>query len=130
LRGVRVQDTKRGRKFGRTNVIAALCQKTILAPKCYEHSTNSAFFEDWFEHDLLPLLKKGQTATLDNASFHREKQLRKILEGTGVELLFLPSYSPDFNPIENKWANLKRVLPDILPLHVTLQDAILTYLGG
>jgi len=74
------------------------------------------------------LLKKGQTATLDNASFHREKQLLKILDGTGVDLLFLPTYSPDFNPIEKKWANLKRALPDILPMYDSLQEAILAYL--
>jgi transposase len=130
LRGVRVQDTKRGRKFGRTNVVAALCQKTVLAPKCYEHGTNSEFFEDWFEHELLPLLKRGQTVTLDNASFHRKKQLLKILEKTGVNLLFLPTYSPDFNPCERKWANLKSALPDIVPLFDTLQNAILAYLCG
>lgn len=101
----------------------------MLAPKCYEHSTNGDFFEEWFEKDLLPLLKKGQTVTLDNASFHKEKQLLKILDGTDINLLFLPAYSPDFNPIEKKWANLKRALPDIVPLHDTLQEAIMAYLG-
>jgi transposase len=124
-----VQDIKRGRKFGRTNVVAGLCQNTVLAPKCYEHGTNSDFFEEWFRNELFPFLKKGQTVSLDNASFHRKRQLLKILDGTGIHLLFLPTYSPDFNPIEKKWANLKRALPDILPLHDTLHDAILAYLG-
>lgn len=66
--------------------------------------------------------------TLDNASFHRKKALLKILDGTGIRLLFLPSYSPDFNPIEKKWANLKRALSNMLPSYDSLQEAIIAYL--
>jgi transposase len=88
------------------------------------------FFEEWFEKSSIPVLKKGQTVTIDNASFHREKNLRRLLEDTGINLLVLPTYYPDFNPIEKKWANLKRALPDLLPLHDTLQSAILSYLSS
>lgn len=128
LRGVRVQDTKRGRKFGRTNVIAALCNKKVLAPMCYEHSTNGEFFMEWFEHKLVPNLQKGQTVTLDNASFHPKKKMIEVTNRYGLHLLFLPTYSPDFNPIEKKWANLKFALPDLLPQHDSLQSAIMAYL--
>jgi transposase len=129
-RGVRVQDVKCGRKFGRTNVVAALCGKTVLAPKCYEHSMTGAFFDDWFLNELLPCLRKGQTVSMDNASFHNEKRIRSILDSSGVNLIMLPTYSPDFNPIEHKWAHMKRALPDILPIHDSLQNAILSYLSG
>jgi putative transposase len=50
------------------------------------------------------------------------------VEGTGVSLLFLSPYSPDFNPIEKKWANLKRALPDAVPKFDTLQGAVYNYL--
>jgi hypothetical protein len=53
-RGVRVEDSKRGRKFRRLNVVAAVCGDKTLAPKCYAHSSTSEFFEDWFENELLP----------------------------------------------------------------------------
>jgi putative transposase len=109
--------------------LAALCNRKVLAPLCYEHSTTGDFFEEWFEQQLVPLLRKGQTVTMDNASFHKEKKLRKILEGTGINLIMLPTYSPDFNPIEKKWANLKRALPDLIPKFDTLQEAILTFLS-
>lgn len=128
MRGVRVQDTRRGRKFGRTNVIAALCDKKVIAPMCYEHSTNGVFFMEWFEKELIPNLHKGQTITLDNASFHSKKELKKITDKYELHLLFLPTYSPDFNPIEKKWENLKQALPDLLPHHDTLQNSITPYL--
>jgi transposase len=125
LRGVRVEDEKRGRKFGGTNVVTAPCGKNVLAPYCYEHSTTKEFFAEWFKNSLLPLLKLGQTVTLDNASFHSAKLLGKLLEGTGINLLFLPTYSPDFNPIEHLWANSKRALPVIISRFDSLQNAIL-----
>ena len=127
VRGVKVEDTRRGRKFERTNVIAAKCKGGILAPKTYKHTTNKAFFLDWFENDLLSLVPCGHTVILDNASFHPKKELKIIAERYGVELLFLPAYSPDFNPIEKFWANLKQWLRDNLLLFSSLGDAILYY---
>jgi len=127
LRGEKVEDVKRGRKFDRTNVIAAKCNGEIWAPKTYKHTTNSAFFEDWFEFDLLSVVPCGHTIIMDNASFHRKKYLRKIAERYGVRILFLPPYSPDFNPIEQFWANLKKWLRDNILLFKNLALAILYY---
>jgi len=124
LRGVRVEDVRRGRRFGRTNVIAAKCCDAILAPKIYCHTTNKRFFMDWFEFDLLSVVPPGHTIIMDNASFHPKKELRKMADRYGVKLLFLPSYSPDFNPIEKFWANLKRWLRDFLLFYDSLYDAL------
>jgi transposase len=79
--------------------LAYCCGKTI-APRTYGHTTDAAFFEDWFEFDLLSVVPCGHTVIMDNASFHRKKALREIAERYSVKLLFLPPYSPDFNPIE------------------------------
>jgi len=128
LRGVKIEDVRRGRKYARTNIIAAKCDGEVLASKTYKHTTNSNFFEDWFEFDLLSVVPCGHTIIMDNASFHRKKQLRKIADRYGVYLLFLPPYSPDFNPIEKLWANLKRWLRDNVARFKTLLFAIRTYL--
>ncbi|MCL2288055.1 MAG: transposase [Candidatus Bathyarchaeota archaeon] len=120
----RVEDVKRGRKFHRLNVIGGLFCGLVVALFCYEHSTCGVFFEDWFENTFLPCVPRGVTIILDNASFHRKKKLSAIVERAGVSLLFLPAYSPDFNRIENRWANMKRALPDLMPKCETLEGAV------
>jgi transposase len=65
---------------------------------------------------------------MDNASFHRKKKLRNLARRHGMKLLFLPPYSPDFNPIERTWANMKRALTDILPDSESLEMGIYDYL--
>jgi transposase len=69
----------------------------------------------------------GVTIILDNAPFYRKKKLAVIVERAGVGLLFLPAYSPDFNRIECRWANLKCALPDLMSKCETLQEAIYTH---
>ena len=120
----RVEDVKRGRKFHRLNVIGGLLCGLVVALFCYEHSTNGMFFEDWFENTFLPCVPVGVSIILDNASFHRKKKLAVIAERADVALLFLPAYSPDFNRIENRWANMKRALPDLIPKCETLEGAV------
>lgn len=88
---------------------------------------NSELFEDWFKKKLVKSLAKGSTIIMDNASFHRKKKLANLARRHGVKLLFLPPYSPDFNPIEKTWANMKRALIDILPDAESLQNAIYGY---
>jgi transposase len=127
LRGVKVEDTKRGRRYARTNVISGYCVRETLVPKTYKNTTNSLFFEDWFEFDLLSVVPCGHWVIMDNASFHRKKKLREIADRYGVNLLFLPAYSPDFNPIEKFWANLKKWLRKNIANFDALQLAILYY---
>jgi len=109
-RGVRVHDTRPGKRHKRTNIIGALWGEKHIAMQCYEHSTTAAFFEDWFEFELIPLLPENSLVIMDNASFHRKKVLFEIANRYGINLLFLPPYSPEFNPIEHSWANFKEWL--------------------
>ena len=127
LRGIKVEDTKRGRKFQRLNVIGGLCDGKYLAIETYKHTTNSVFFEEWFETRLLKEIPKGHTIIMDNASFHRKSKLREIAEKFEVYLLFLPSYSPDYNLIEKSWANMKRWLRDHLTQYASLDLAVNAY---
>jgi transposase len=130
LRGEIVEGVKRGAKFERLNVIGALCFGTHFAIKCYKQTTNGAFFEKWFADKLLKAVPagKGYTAIMDNAGFHRKKVLRKLARGK-MRLLFLPPYSPDYNPIEKSWANMKRFLCDNLQNFNSLDNAIYSYFG-
>ncbi len=132
-RGVRVNGTMSGRRLRRTNIIAALWYglmgKKHVAMQTYSHSTNSAFFEDWFEFELLAAIPELSLIIMDNASFHRKKQLCKIAERHGSIILFLPPYSPDFNPIEKSWANFKRWLQDNLKLFPNVDWAAMFYFG-
>jgi len=127
--GVRVHDVKRGKRFQRTNVIAGLWGKKHVAVQCYEHATTAAFFEDWFAFELLAVIPEGSLVILDNASFHSKKRLFKIAARYGINLLFLPPYSPDFNPIEKSWANLKSWFCDNLKRFPNFDWALQCYFG-
>lgn len=112
--GVRVHDVKSGKRGRRTNIIGGLWGKKHVAVSCYSQSIKGTVFEDWFEFELLAVIPYGSLVIMDNASHHRKKHLHAIAERYGVRLLFLPKYSPDFNPIEKSWANFKRWLCDNL----------------
>ena len=126
-RGSKIADTKRGRRFQRTNVIGGICCGHYFGIECYNHSTNSDFFVHWFKNHLLPEVPVGHTIVMDNATFHPKIKLYNIAKDYGINLLFLPPYSPDFNPIEKSWANLKRWLRDNFTFSPTLELAVLSY---
>jgi transposase len=92
--------------------------------KTYAHSTDSEFFEKWFTACLLKKVPKGHAIIMGNAGFHRKGELESLAETAGVALLFLPAYSPDFNPIEHSWANMKRWLRDNESRFPALDSAI------
>jgi transposase len=75
-----------------------------------EGSTTARVFETYVEKVLLPSLKEGQIVVMDNLSAHRPKRIRELIEQHGCELLYLPSYSPDYNPIEEAFAKIKNLL--------------------
>jgi len=90
--------------------------------------TDSAFFESWFEQCLLNEIPSGCTVIMDNAPFHRKAKLRKIARGK-VRLLFLPPYSPDYNPIEKSWANMKRYLCNNMQNFQSVGSSVYDYFG-
>ena len=128
-RGKRVEDTKRGRKFHRLNVIGGLFNNKMIAPLCYEHTTTGVFFEWWFETQFLPNIPCGAVVFLDNARFHRRVKLCVLAALVGVFLVFLPAYFADYNCIEQRWANMKRALVDLLPVCGSLQEAVYAHFG-
>ena len=89
----------------RTNVIDALYGKMLFALDCLKTKINKEVFYHWCKVTLIPKLKKKCVIVMDNASLH--KRVQRLLNRHGHRLLFLPPYSPDLNPIEKKWAQVK-----------------------
>lgn len=91
---------------------------------CFTGTCNTLLFNAWIENLLLPSLKPGQTIIMDNASFHKSEITKKLIKKAGCELIFLPAYSPDLNPIETYWANLKYKIKSNIQNFTTLSQAI------
>jgi transposase len=75
-----------------------------------EGATDAKAFEAYVEHFLAPTLAKGQVVVLDGLGAHRPQRIRELIEARGADLLFLPSYSPDLNPIEEAFSKIKALV--------------------
>ena len=113
-----------GKHIKRTNIIAGLCNSKLVAPLIFQGSCNTELFTAWIKQQLIPSLKKGQTIIMDNASFHKSPKVREAIENAGCKLIYLPPYSPDLNPIETFWANMKKWIKYHIPHISNTWDAI------
>jgi transposase len=75
-----------------------------------EGATDTLAFEAYVEHFLAPTLEKGQVVVLDGLGAHRPKRIRELIEAKGADLVLLPSYSPDLNPIEEAFSKIKHLV--------------------
>ena len=125
-RGIKVPGKVSGKRFQRLNIVAAKCEDEIVERHEYGCNMNSRLFEFWFAL-LLAVIESDSVIIMDNASFHRKKAIKKMAADAGCRVIFLPPYSPDFNPIEKVWANLKKFLKNQLSLFVSLSDALCHY---
>jgi transposase len=114
-RGERLYAEVAGNRRHRTSIISASQNARLVAPFVFEGSCNTEVVDTYFEKVLLPVLPRGSVIVLDNARFHQSPSIQKRVAAAGCELLFLPTYSPDLNPIEHLWARLKASLRRILP---------------
>jgi len=123
-RGQKVIEKVSGKQYKRTNIVAGICHLEWVAPMEYSGTTDSVLFEFWFENCLLKEIKQGSVIVLDNATFHKKSVIPILAQKYNCLVLFLPPYSPDLNPIEKKWAWLKKKLRKILPDFVSFDDAL------
>jgi transposase len=91
-------------------VLAALTVDGVLASMTIESPTDGEVFLAFLEQVLGPRLQPGHIVILDNLSAHKVEGVRAAVESRGAQLLYLPPYSPDFNPIEQAWSKLKQLL--------------------
>lgn len=81
-----------------------------VAPLVFDGAVDGEVFRAWTEQFLLRELKAGDIVIADNLSSHKAVEARALIEEAGCQLLFLPPYSPDFNPIEEMWSKIKEDL--------------------
>ena len=93
-----------------TTFVGALRLTGMTAPMVLDGPMTGAWFLAYVEQVLVPTLSPGDVVILDNLPAHKGSAAREAIEAGGARLLFLPPYSPDFNPIENAFSKLKALL--------------------
>ena len=109
-----------------TTLLASITLGGMGETLAVEGSTNREVFEAYVEHALAPALQAGQVVIMDNLSAHKPARVRELIEGRGCELIYLPAYSPDFNPIEEAFAKVKGMLRQA---GVRTKDTLVDVLG-
>ena len=116
--GKRLSFPRSGRRSKRLNVLAARNHNhDLVSPKIYDCTINKEIFKEYLKNHLLPNIPKGSIVILDNAKFHHDSKseladdsietIKDIANQFNIKMMYLPSYSPDLNPIEKKWAQVK-----------------------
>jgi transposase len=93
-----------------TTFVAGLRNSGMVAPMVLDGPINGELFQAYVEQILVPELRPGDIVIMDNLGSHKGAGVRTAIEAAGAELLYLPPYSPDFNPIENAFSKLKAAL--------------------
>jgi len=93
-----------------TTFTGALRLTGMTAPFVYDGAMNGTVFLAYVEQVLVPTLSKDDVVVMDNLPAHKAAGIRDAIEAAGASLLYLPPYSPDFNPIENAFAKLKAMM--------------------
>ena len=106
-RGERSYAEKDWHARGRLNAIGAILGFVFLTVCLFDCNINSDVFHAWLTKDLLPKVPANSVIVMDNAAFHKRSDMIEAIEEKGHIVLFLPPYSPDLNPIEHKWAEVK-----------------------
>ena len=93
-----------------TTFVAGLRTSGMVAPMVLDGPINGELFQAYVDQILVPELRPGDIVVMDNLGSHKGAGVRVAIEAAGANLLYLPPYSPDFNPIENAFAKLKAML--------------------
>jgi transposase len=93
-----------------TTLLSSVSVEGMGPSLAVEGATNREVFETYVEQILAPTLRRGQVVVMDNLTAHKGERVRELIEKQGCELLYLPPYSPDFNPIEEAFAKIKSLM--------------------
>jgi transposase len=108
--GERVVDYTPDVRFERTTVLSSVRANGEIVPCTFEGSLNGDIFKEYIAQFLAPTLKKGDIVVMDNLSSHKVKGVIDPIISAGATVMYLPPYSPDFNPIEMMWSKIKAYL--------------------
>ena len=109
-RGERIAETTPHGHWKVLTILGAMSLRGVVAAMTIESATDAAVFQAYLERVLCPKLQAGDVVVMDNLSPHKSNRVRSLIETAGAQLLYLPPYSPDLNPIEKAWAKLKQLL--------------------
>lgn len=108
--GKRVIDYVPHAHWKTTTFLAALCHDGMTATMVIDGAINGELFLAYVKQILLPVLKEGDVVVMDNLSSHKVAGVKEAIESVGATVLYLPPYSPDFNPIEQAFSKLKALV--------------------
>ena len=108
--GGRICESTPGGRWKIMTILGAMSLRGVIASMTIEEATDGDIFLAYVEHILCPALHPGDVVVMDNLSSHKVKGVRRLIEKVGAEVLYLPPYSPDLNPIEKAWSKLKQLL--------------------
>lgn len=109
-RGEKLYASIPGKKSHRISMIGGWIKKKFIAPMSFTGGCDKKMFNTWLVQVLLPQLSPGTTIVMDNAAFHKSTLTKQLIEEAKCQLLYLPTYSPDLNPIEHCWHVIKNML--------------------
>ena len=109
-RGERIGEATPAGHWRTLTLLGAITLEGMLASMTVESPTDGDVFLAFLEQVLCPRLQPGQVVILDNLSAHKVAGVRELVEARGARLVYLPPYSPDFNPIEQAWSKIKQQL--------------------
>ena len=104
------EGAQRNRGKKNTTLLASMSLSGMGEAMCLEDATDAEAFEVYVEHFLAPSLKKGQVVVFDNLGAHKAQKVRELIEARGAQVLFVPSYSPELNPIEEAFSKIKAII--------------------
>lgn len=110
LRGERVHGTTPHGHWKVTTIIGALRRSGVVAAMTIDSPTDSDVFREYVDRVLVPSLRKDDVVLMDNLSAHKAAGIAERIQAAGAELIYLPPYSPDLNPIEQCWSKVKEFL--------------------
>jgi transposase len=113
LGGPRIHEATPGSHWKILTILGAMSTRGMIATMTIEEATDTDIFLAYLDHVLCPQLRPGDVVVMDNLSSHKVKGVRERIEAAGAELLYLPPYSPDLNPIEKAWSKLKLLLRSV-----------------
>ena len=106
----RVYDDVPAKRTKRTTLLSSVRLDGTIVKKVFQGALNGKIFLDYIKNILVPTLHKGDIVVMDNLSCHKVKGVKEAIEQAGASVLYLPPYSPDFNPIEMMWSKIKSLL--------------------
>ncbi len=124
IKGEKVYDIKPFYRGSRVTVVGAISQNKVIAMKTIGKSMNGEGFLKFVQEEMAPKLWKGAVVVMDNLRVHKVEGVEEMIEAVGARVVYLSPYSPEFNPREHLWWELKALLRRFIPQSVQIVEKL------